>query len=167
MTPLHLRTPLIESRPLSLAAGRPVFLKMDALQPSGSFKIRGLGYVCQRAYARGERRLVAASGGNAGLAVAFAARTLGAEARIVVPERCSDAARRRIREEGAEVIVHGDVWDDAHAYALALCERDGGFYVHPFEGESTWEGHASLIAELADAGHRPGAVVLVGHSARS
>ena len=72
--PLHIPTPLIESRPLSLSAGRPVWLKLEALQPCGSFKLRGVGHACEAHHARGARHFVSSSGGNAGLAVAYAGR---------------------------------------------------------------------------------------------
>ena len=70
--PLHVRTPLIISKPMSEVLGRDVYLKLDALQPSGSFKLRGIGYTCQKAIAEGANALVSSSGGNAGLATAYA-----------------------------------------------------------------------------------------------
>ncbi|HEX8048695.1 pyridoxal-phosphate dependent enzyme, partial [Rhizobium sp.] len=62
---LHIETPLLESRPLSVASGRSVWLKMDALQPPGSFKIRGVGAACEHHAKNGKRRFVSSSGGNA------------------------------------------------------------------------------------------------------
>ena len=81
MKPLHHRTPLWESRPLSARLGARVWLKLDALQPTGSFKIRGVGHACQSALAGGARALVASSGGNAGYAVAYAGPGMGARRR--------------------------------------------------------------------------------------
>ncbi|WP_267554728.1 pyridoxal-phosphate dependent enzyme, partial [Rhizobium rhizogenes] len=66
--PLHLETPLLESQPLSHASGRSIWLKMDALQPPGSFKIRGVGAACEHHAANGKRRFVSSSGGAAGRA---------------------------------------------------------------------------------------------------
>jgi L-serine/L-threonine ammonia-lyase len=160
MAPLHVETPLVPSLALSRASGRTIEVKMDALQPSGSFKLRGVGAVVQAACARGERRFVAASGGHAGLAVAHAARRVGAAATIVVPERASAVVRALIAAEGAEIVVHGDVWDDAHAEALRRVQATGGFYVHPFEGEELWRGHASLVHELAARRAPPEAIVV-------
>ncbi|MFM6990478.1 MAG: pyridoxal-phosphate dependent enzyme, partial [Rhodoferax sp.] len=77
MSPLHIATPLIESRALSSLAGKPVWLKLDALQPPGSFKIRGVGLACQTYLQRGAQRFISSSGGNAGIAVAYAGRKLG------------------------------------------------------------------------------------------
>mgnify|MGYP006284802057 CR=1 FL=1 len=65
---LHIDTPLVESRPLSMLAGPSVWLKLEALQPPGSFKIRGIGHACETYLARGAQRFVSSSGGNAGLA---------------------------------------------------------------------------------------------------
>ena len=67
MNPLHYRTPLWESRPLGGLLGARVWLKLEALQPTGSFKIRGIGHACQSALSEGARALVASSGGNARL----------------------------------------------------------------------------------------------------
>jgi len=77
MTPLHIETPLIESRPLSACSERRVWLKMEAFQPSGSFKLRGIGSACQEYARRGAARFLSSSGGNAGIAVAYAGRQLG------------------------------------------------------------------------------------------
>ena len=81
--PLHVDTPLIESHPLSLASGRRIFLKLDALQPPGSFKLRGIGHACEVHHAHGAQRFVSSSGGNAGLAVAYAGRRLGVPVTVV------------------------------------------------------------------------------------
>ena len=93
MKPLHIETPLFESRPLSIQAGRSVWLKFDALQPPGSFKIRGIGHACQEYVRRGAKRLISSSGGNAGIAVAYAGRHLSVPVLIVVPETTSELAR--------------------------------------------------------------------------
>ena len=94
---LQIQTPLIESRPLSLAAGRTVWLKLDALQPCGSFKLRGVGHACEVHHARGARHFVSSSGGNAGLAVAYAGRKLGVPVTVVVPETTTERAKELLR----------------------------------------------------------------------
>lgn len=103
--PLHVETPLVYSNALSaaLGTGAPVFLKMEALQPCGSFKLRGLGAAAQAAVAGGATRLVSSSGGNAGLAVAHAARALGVPATVVLPRSTPDFVRRRLEAYGAAV----------------------------------------------------------------
>jgi L-serine/L-threonine ammonia-lyase len=157
---LHIRTPLWESVPLSRAFGAPVFLKMEALQPVGSFKIRGMGAACREACTRGARSLVSSSGGNAGYAVAYAGRRLGVPVQIVVPERTTERARQLIRGEGAAVIEHGAAWDDSHLFATRLADEQGGAYIHPFDDPDAWTGHATMIHEVAETGMRPGTVVV-------
>lgn len=157
--PLHLETPLVESQPLSVAAGRRIWLKLEALQPPGSFKIRGLGRACETHHARGARRFISSSGGNAGLAVAHAARRLGAEALVVVPETTTQTAIALLERDGAEVIVHGASWQEANALAQSQVGESDAF-IHPFDDPLIWNGHASMIDELVRAGARPDAVVL-------
>ena len=158
-TPFHARTPLLRSRPLE-QLGREIYLKLEALQPVGSFKLRGIGAACQQAVAAGATHLVSSSGGNAGLAVAYAGARLGVGVTVYVPGSTPPPMRERIALEGAEVLVVGTVWDDAHAAALSAAARPGHVYVHPFDHPAIWEGHASLIAEVVDDGLRPDAIVV-------
>ena len=157
--PLHLNTPLVESLPLSLAAGRAVWLKMDALQPPGSFKIRGIGLACETYAARGATRFVSSSGGNAGLAVAYAGRKLGVPVTVVVPETTSARARELLKMEGAALIVTGASWQEANAHALSLVGPTDAF-LHPFDNPLLWQGHATMMDEVAASGLKPDAVVL-------
>ena len=159
MKPLHIDTPLFESRPLSVHAGRSVWLKLDALQPPGSFKIRGIGHACQEYVRRGAERLISSSGGNAGIAVAYAGRHLSVPVLIVVPETTSELARALIRREGAEVIVHGDSWQEANELATSTV-GDSDVLVHPFDDPLVWQGHSTLIDEVAGSGVKPGALVV-------
>ena len=98
---LHIETPLIESLPLSAGVRGHVWLKMEALQPSGSFKLRGIGYACQEYFRQGAKRFISSSGGNAGIAVAYAGRKLGMPVTVVVPETTSQKALDVLRLEGA------------------------------------------------------------------
>lgn len=157
--PLHINTPLIESRPLSVTAKRSVWLKLDALQPCGSFKLRGVGYACEINHQRGATHFVSSSGGNAGLAVAYAGRKLGVPVTVVVPETTTERAKELLRLEGAEVIVHGSSWQEANQLALTLLSPTKAF-IHPFDDPLLWTGHATLIDEVAQAGQKPDAVVL-------
>src|SRR5690348_7859379 len=91
--PLHIETPLLESRPLSALSGATVWLKMEALQPTGSFKIRGIGLACEEHAGRGVRRFISSSGGNAGIAVAYAGRHLHIPVTVVVPRSTSERAK--------------------------------------------------------------------------
>ncbi|WP_422402971.1 pyridoxal-phosphate dependent enzyme [Pseudomonas sp. GZD-209] len=157
--PLHIQTPLIESRPLSLSAGRPVWLKLEALQPCGSFKLRGVGHACEIHQARGAQHFVSSSGGNAGLAVAYAGRKLGLPVTVVVPETTTERAKELLLLEDAKVVVHGSSWQEANAHAQTLLGPDDAF-IHPFDDPLLWTGHASMIDEVAAAGFKPDAVVL-------
>lgn len=157
--PLAVTTPLWRSGPLGAALGRPVLLKMEALQPCGSFKLRGLGRLCETRVAAGATRLVCASGGNAGLAVAYSGARLGAATTIVVPRSTSERARELMRAEGAEVIEHGPDWYSAHRFATDTLPP-GATYVHPFDDPEIWTGHADIVVEAAAQGERPGAVVV-------
>jgi L-serine/L-threonine ammonia-lyase len=132
---------------------------MEAMQPTGSFKARGIGHACSIYKERGARRFVSSSGGNAGLAVAFAGRKLGVPVLVVVPETTSERAKHLIGMEDAEVVVRGKSWDEANRFALASCTSADAF-LHPFDDPLIWEGHASMIDEVARAGSKPDAVVL-------
>ena len=157
--PLHIETPLLLSRPLSVSAGRSVWLKMDALQPPGSFKIRGMGLACEEHRRRGARRFVSSSGGNAGLAVAYAGRMLSVPVTVVVPETTSLRAKELLALEAAEVIVHGASWQEANALALSMVGAEDAF-LHPFDDPLLWRGHATMIDEVRQSGLKPDAIVL-------
>ncbi|XP_034647431.1 serine dehydratase-like [Trachemys scripta elegans] len=157
----HILTPVLESTALSKAAGTRVYMKLENVQPTGSFKIRGIGYFCQEAAKKGCKHFVCSTGGNAGFATAYAARKLGVPATIIVPTSTPRATVQKLEEQGAEVEVFGKVWDDAHVQALALAETEGWVSVHPFDHPLIWQGHASMVRELKDLlGHKPGAIVL-------
>lgn len=156
---LHIQTPLLVSIPLSNAVGTTVALKMEALQPTGSFKIRGVGLACEEYAARGARRFLSSSGGNAGIAVAYAGKMLGIPVTVVVPETTSVTALNLLQQNGADIVMSGRTWDDANAVAQTLiCDADA--FIHPFDDPLLWRGHASLIAEVVSAGFIPDAVVL-------
>ncbi|WP_342619031.1 pyridoxal-phosphate dependent enzyme [Rhodoferax sp. GW822-FHT02A01] len=157
--PLHIATPLVQSTPLSHAAQRSVWLKLEALQPPGSFKIRGIGAACEHYAQHGAKRFVSSSGGNAGLAVAYAGRHLSIPVTVVVPSTTSERAKDLLRQEGAEVTVHGASWQEANALAQSLLTGTDAF-LHPFDNPLLWSGHASMIDEVAASGVRPDAVVL-------
>ena len=158
MSVLHIQTPLIESRALSALLGRPVWLKLENTQPSGSFKLRGIGHACQWHLRHGATGFVSSSGGNAGLAVAYAGRKLGVPVTVVVPETATERAKELIHMEEATVIVHGAAWDQAHSYAQTMVNASTPL-IHPFDDPLLWEGHASLIDEGAHAGLRPDLLV--------
>lgn len=156
---LHMQTPLVESLPLAQKVHGRVWLKMESLQPSGSFKLRGVGHACQVYRSRGAARFISSSGGNAGIAVAYAGRKLGAPVAVVVPESTSKRAMEVIRNEGATVVIKGRSWIDAHQHAKKLVDPTSAL-IHPFDDPLIWAGHASLLDEIKQSNLRPDAVVL-------
>ncbi|PIE09840.1 MAG: serine dehydratase [Rhodobacterales bacterium] len=156
---MHITTPLLTSAALSATARTTVALKMEALQPSGSFKIRGIGALCAHHAARGRTRFISSSGGNAGLAAAYAGRMLGLPVTVFVPETTTPRAADLIRQQGAEVIVHGASWQEANASAQDALDTDAAF-IHPFDDPIMWRGHASMIDEAVAQGDPFDAVVL-------
>ena len=159
MSKLYVETPTILSEPLSQRAGKPIWLKLDAMQPSGSFKLRGVSILCQQQLAKGARSFVSSSGGNAGIAVAYVGRKLSVPVRVVVPETTSEVARKLVRAEGAELIVHGESWFEANAYVQESLAADEAF-IHPFDHPLLGQGHSTMIDEVAQSGIQPGVVVL-------
>jgi len=156
---LHVHTPVIQSLRLSQLLNTNVWLKLEALQPSGSFKTRGVGYACEAYVGKGAKAFVSSSGGNAGLAVAYAGRRLNVPVTVVVPTTTKQRAIELIAQEGAQVIVHGQSWLQAHEHALALV-NDEVVYIHPFDDPLLWQGHASLIDEVVQDGITPDLVIL-------
>jgi threonine dehydratase len=96
------------------------------------------------------RGLVTASGGNHGLAVAYAGRVVDVPTTVYLPHRTAPAKAARIEGWGARVVREGDVWDDAHAAAVAHAERDGLTYVHPFADAAVVCGQATIALEILE-----------------
>lgn len=159
MMSLHVRTPACYSPALSRASGRKVWLKLESLQPTGSFKLRGIGLACQHHARRGTKRFVSSSGGNAGIAAAYAGRELGIAVTVVVPETTSARARRLISDMDAEILVHGASWQEANEHTLAML-GDGDAFIHPFDDPVVWNGHSTIIDEVVEDGVRPDLIVL-------
>jgi L-serine/L-threonine ammonia-lyase len=129
------------------------------MQPPGTFKIRGIGLACQEYVRNGAQRFISSSGGNAGIAVAYAGRHLSVPVVVVVPETTTDRAKTLIQQEGAEVVVHGSSWQEANAFALSIVKKTDAF-LHPFDDPLIWQGHASLVDEVVRSGVKPDAVIL-------
>ncbi len=159
MTKLHIETPLIESLSMSKEKDSKIWLKMETIQPCGSFKARGIGYACQKYVADGAKEIISSSGGNAGLAVAYSGRRLGIPITVVVPKTTKKRAIDLIKLEGAKVVITGDNWDAAHIHAMSLIKNEVA-YIHPFDDPNIWEGHSSIIDEISDVGLVPDVVVL-------
>ncbi|EFX04631.1 DNA repair protein protein [Grosmannia clavigera kw1407] len=153
-----IETPCLFSAALSRAAGCNVYLKLECLQPSGSFKSRGIGNLMMRASV-GDRdtHFYCSSGGNAGLACAVAARVLDAPATIVVPTSTSAYMVDKLRAAGAEVRQRGADWAaaDQHLREEVMQEDEEGknetqkVYVPPFDHPDVWAGAATIVDELS------------------
>ncbi len=159
-TALHMITPVLENRLLGRSIGRRVLFKMECFQPSGSFKLRGIGHLCRQYVENGATHLISSSGGNAGYAVAYAGARLGARVTVVVPETSSPRAMELIESEGAELVVFGKAWDEAHDHAISLQKKNKTAYIPPFDHPGLWEGHSTMIDEIADQCGQPDAIVL-------
>lgn len=160
MNPLYFNTPFIYSLPLSSLIEKDIYLKMECFQPSGSFKNRGIGTLIQYFHNEGIKGIVAASGGNAGLAAAYAARQYNMHATVVVPKKARHFMVEKIRNEGAEVILYGEGFHESKAMAMDIVKQNGFAYVSPFDHPEIWKGHASMIQEIAETKVKPDAVVL-------
>lgn len=146
------RTPCLRARYLrqALHPGE-LLLKLESLQVTGSFKARGANNaVLQLDDAALRRGIVTASGGNHGLAVAYAGQASGAATVIYLPEITAAAKADKLRAWGAEVVIEGEVWDDANEAALARAARDGLSYIHPFSDPAVIAGQGTVGREMLD-----------------
>jgi threonine dehydratase len=147
---LALRTPLVYSRTLSRLAGAEVHLKLENLQTTGSFKLRGALNRLTLLKERGEgRRVVAASAGNHGQAVAFAAGVLELEAVIVMPEGASLSKQLAAQGYGARVLLHGRDLSQALARARELGD-EGYIFIHPYDDPEVVAGQGTLGLEILE-----------------
>ena len=145
------RTPTEKSDALSGLAGREVYLKLENLQKTGSFKIRGalnaLMHMDERRRANG---VITASAGNHGQGVAYAAKLLGVPACVVLPIGVPLAKLTAIQRAGAETVLTGETYDDAHAAAMELVRERKLAYVHAFDDDDVIAGQGTLALELVE-----------------
>jgi threonine dehydratase len=148
----HLRrTPTVYSFTLSEMLGCPVHLKLENLQRTGSFKLRGaLWKILSLPAEERARGLVAASAGNHAQGVALAAQLLGCTATVVMPEATALLKIRRTEHYGAEVVLHGASWDESQARALELAAERGATVIHPFDDEHVIEGQGTVALEVLE-----------------
>ena len=145
-----LRTPLIYSQTLSRKSGREVFLKLENLQTTGSFKLRGALNRLQLLKERREGdRVVAASAGNHAQGVAFAAKSLGIPATIVMPQGASISKQMATAGYGAEVILYGRDLSDALERAKKLVAQ-GYIFIHPYDDPEVMAGQGTLGLEILE-----------------
>jgi len=148
---LFTRTPLIHSTHLTSLVGKPVYLKLDALQASGSFKDRGMAHLCGTLEKEGAKKLISSSGGNAGLAVATVGPKLGMSVSVIVPETTKPLVITKLESLGAKVTVHGKNWNAADELAGKLVDADQtAEYVSPYDNPLLWTGHSTIVDELLE-----------------
>ncbi|WP_423068598.1 threonine/serine dehydratase [Devosia sp. CN2-171] len=141
------RTPVIETAPEDFGLrGAPLAFKLEFMQHSGTFKARG-AFANLLLREGAERGVVAASGGNHGAAVAFAAMKLGIKAHIYVPRISSPAKIDRIKQYGAEITVGGEAYADAYAASRTFAAEHGLIEVHAYDGFETLSGQGMVGLE--------------------
>ncbi|WP_438390968.1 hydroxyectoine utilization dehydratase EutB [Caballeronia sp. DA-9] len=145
------RTPLIESAALSRIAGTSVYLKLETMQPTGSFKLRGATNALVGLAERGHGRVVTASTGNHGRAVAHAARALGMQAVVCMSALVPRNKVEAIDALGARVVIAGNSQDDAQVEALRLVREEGFVFVPPFDDMDVIAGQATIGVEIMES----------------
>ena len=142
-------TKLVYSDYLSEQSGGKVYLMPENMQHTGAYKIRGAYYkISTLSDEERGRGLITASAGNHAQGVAFAAKKFGCKAVIVMPTVTPLIKVNRTKSYGAEVILHGDVYDDAYAYACELAEKEGYTFVHPFNDIDVATGQGTIAMEI-------------------
>ena len=144
------RTPMIFSEIFSTLTGQEVFLKLENLQKTGSFKIRGAYYkLFQLSPSAKKKGVVAASAGNHAQGVALASSLLGIHSTIVMPEGSSLAKQMATRSYGGEIILYGKDTDESLHYAKELAQ-DGRSLIHPFDDEQVIAGQGTIGLEILE-----------------
>ena len=144
-----LPTKLIKSDYFSDQTGNQVYLKPENMQLTGAYKIRGAYYkISTLAEEEKEKGLITASAGNHAQGVALAAARQGVRAVIVMPTTTPLLKVNRTKDLGAEVILHGDVYDEACDHALALAEEKGYTFVHPFDDPTVATGQGTIAMDI-------------------
>ena len=144
-----LETKLVFSDFLSAQTGNKVYLKPENMQFTGAYKVRGAYYkmstLTEEERAKG---LITASAGNHAQGVAYAAKCYGAKATIVMPTTTPLIKVNRTKSYGAEVVLHGDVYDEACARAYELAEEHGYTFIHPFDDLAVATGQGTIAMEI-------------------
>ena len=142
-------TKLIYSDYFSAQTGNKVYLKAENMQVTGAYKIRG-AYFKTSTLTEEERAkgLITASAGNHAQGVAYAAKAYGCKAVIVMPETTPLMKVNRTKSYGAEVVLHGDVYDEACEYAYQLAEEHGYTFIHPFDDPAVATGQGTIAMEI-------------------
>ena len=142
-------TKLVKSSYFSELTGNKVFFKPENMQRTGAYKVRGAYYkISTLSDEERGKGLITASAGNHAQGVAYAAHKYGVKAVIVMPTTTPLIKVERTKGYGAEVILHGDVYDEACAYALELAEEKGYTFIHPFDDPAVATGQGTIAMEI-------------------
>jgi threonine dehydratase len=151
VSPHIYHTPLLTSRMLSERTGFDVRLKAEMFQRTGSYKIRGpLNKFSFLSDEQKKRGVICSSAGNHAQGVALAARLQGLHAVVVMAENATPSKVEATRAYGAEVVLHGTIWDEANEKAKQLCLERGLTYIHPFDDPQLIAGQGTLGLEIYD-----------------
>ena len=146
-----LKTNLIQSPIFSKEAGNEVYIKPENLQQTGSFKIRGAyNKITNLSDEEKKKGVIASSAGNHAQGVAYGAKESGIKAVIVMPKSTPLIKVESTKQYGAEVVLHGDVYDDAFKKAKELEEKEGYIFVHPFDDEDVIYGQGTIALEILE-----------------
>jgi threonine dehydratase len=144
-------TRLDRSSTFSRLTGGDIYLKLENLQKTGSFKVRGAAYAMSQLTDQEKKAgVIAASAGNHAQGVAYAATRLGIKSTIVMPKFSPVAKIQATQSYGARVILHGKVFDDALAHAKETAEKTGAYFLHPFNDEDVIAGQGTIGLEILD-----------------
>ena len=144
-----LNTDLVYSDYYSEKTGAKVYLKPENMQRTGAYKVRGAYYkISTLTEEERQKGLITASAGNHAQGVAYAAKRYGVKAVIVMPTTTPLIKVNRTKAYGAEVVLHGDVYDEAAAYALELAKKEGYTFVHPFDDPAVATGQGTIAMEI-------------------
>ena len=144
-----LETKLVYSDYLSDQTGNKVYLKPENMQFTGAYKVRGAYYkISTLSEEERQRGLITASAGNHAQGVAYAAKCYGCKAVIVMPTTTPLIKVNRTKSYGAEVVLYGDVYDEACAHALELAEKEGYTFIHPFDDLAVATGQGTIAMEI-------------------
>ncbi|MDE7013868.1 MAG: threonine ammonia-lyase, partial [Kineothrix sp.] len=144
-----LETKLVYSDYLSAQTGNKVYLKPENMQFTGAYKVRGAYYkLSTLTEEERQKGLITASAGNHAQGVAYAAKCYGAKAVIVMPNTTPLIKVNRTKSYGAEVVLYGDVYDEACAHAYGLAEENGYTFIHPFDDLAVATGQGTIAMEI-------------------
>lgn len=145
------RTPLLTSRSLSEATGYDIRLKAELFQKGGAYKVRGpTNLIAQLSEEEKARGVICSSAGNHSQGVAIAARQHGVAAVVCMAENATPSKIAATEAYGAEVVLHGTIWDEANEKALELMEERGLTYIHPFDDPRLIAGQGTVGLEIME-----------------